>query len=108
LRQELLAVSGIGPETADSMLLYALEKPVFVVDAYTHRVLQRHGLAADESSYDDLQSLFHEGFDSDSQYFNEYHALIVAVGKQYCRPRSPKCGSCPLQGLNWPEGVVSC
>lgn len=101
LRRELLAVKGIGPETADSILLYALGKPVFVVDAYTHRVMQRHYLSAEETTYDDLQSLFQDHLPADVVHFNEYHALLVNVGKHFCRPREPKCAQCPLNGVNW-------
>lgn len=101
LRCELLAVKGIGPETADSILLYALDKPVFVVDAYTHRVMQRHFLSAEETTYDELQALFQDHLPADTTHFNEYHALLVNVGKHFCRPREPKCTQCPLNGLNW-------
>lgn len=106
MRAELLTVQGIGPETADSILLYALGHPNFVVDAYTHRVLHRHSLAADEASYEDLQALFMDRLPADAAHFNEYHALLVAVGKRYCRPKNPQCAACPLNGVNW-EGVTS-
>lgn len=146
LRAELLGVHGIGPETADSILLYALGKPVFVVDAYTHRIFQRHGWlragrersvlptpAATEgritwhglraggersvppttatrdgrikkhgsppkTSYDELQNLFMNNLKSDAALYNEFHALIVNVGKDYCKSR-PRCESCPLAPL---------
>jgi endonuclease-3 related protein len=101
LRRELLSVNGIGPETADSILLYALERPVFVIDAYTRRVLKRHSIVDEDASYDDLQKLFHSSLSRDVRLFNEYHALFVRVGKEFCKPR-PKCDSCPLDHL--PEG----
>ena len=96
LRERLLAVNGIGQETADSILLYALEKPVFVIDAYTKRILARHGLAAAGEDYSDIQGLFHKHLSPDVKLYNEYHALIVKTGKTFCRPRDPLCGSCPL------------
>jgi endonuclease-3 related protein len=98
LRQELLAVNGVGPETADSILLYGLQKPVFVVDTYTYRVMNRHGLIGDEASYDELQELFTQHLPSDMTLFNEYHALLVRVGKLHCR-RKPRCQGCPLAPL---------
>jgi endonuclease-3 related protein len=96
LRAELLAVKGIGPETADSILLYALEKPVFVIDAYTGRVLKRHNLIHENAAYHDMQDLFHEGLPHDISLYNEYHALLVMTGKHYCKPQ-PKCKGCPLE-----------
>jgi len=98
LRHELLEVKGIGPETADSILLYALDRPVFVVDAYTKRVLSRHGLLDEKASYGETQALFTGALRSSRRLFNEYHALLVALGKDYCRPR-PKCAECPLNCL---------
>ena len=95
LRRELLSVHGIGPETADSILLYALGKPVFVIDAYTRRVLSRHAIMHREESYEAFQGLFHSSLKKDVRLYNEYHALIVAVGKAFCRPR-PLCARCPL------------
>jgi endonuclease-3 related protein len=96
LRERLLSINGIGPETADSILLYALEKPVFVIDAYTKRVLQRHGIVSDDVTYHEMQELFHKMFPKDVQLYNEFHALLVMVGKDYCKPK-PRCGGCPLQ-----------
>lgn len=96
LREELLGVPGIGEETADSILLYAGDRPIFVVDAYTRRVLERHGLIAAKIPYREIQRLFMRHLPSDTALFNEYHALLVAVGKTYCR-RTPQCGSCPLR-----------
>ena len=99
LREELLAISGIGPETADSILLYALDRPIFVVDTYTARVMVRHGLIAPEGiDYHQLQDLFTSNLEPDVPLFNEFHALLVMAGKDYCKPR-PKCQSCPLNAL---------
>jgi endonuclease-3 related protein len=96
LRQELLQVYGIGPETADSIVLYAAHKPVFVIDAYTRRIFSRLGLAPDDAPYDDLQHLAAQNLPCDEQLFNEYHALLVALGKNYCTKRAPRCSACPL------------
>lgn len=95
LRKKLLSINGIGPETADSILLYALDKPVFVIDAYTKRVLSRHGIMDHDAPYDEYQRLFHKELDEDVSLFNEFHALFVRVGKDFCRP-IPKCSGCPL------------
>lgn len=95
LRKTLLAVNGIGPETADSILLYALDKPVFVVDAYTKRFLYRHNLIERKADYHQIQELFTSHFDEDIPFCQEYHALIVALGKNYCKP-TPLCERCPL------------
>jgi len=99
LRPELMAVNGIGPETADSILLYALKKPLFVIDAYTKRILSRHGLCAEDDTYDDLQELFMDRLAKDIPLYNEYHALIVETGKDFCRT-NPRCDECPLNGWN--------
>jgi endonuclease-3 related protein len=96
LRPELLAVPGIGPETADSILLYAVGRPVFVVDAYTRRVLARHRLLSRRADYEAVRAFFERHLPNDPRLFNEYHALLVAVGKQYCRSR-PRCEACPLR-----------
>lgn len=99
LRQALLAVKGIGRETADSICLYAAAKPIFVVDAYTHRILSRHDLIlADEADYDEIQELFMDKLPEDPAMFNEYHALLVRLGKEYCKKSKPKCDACPLKG----------
>lgn len=98
LREKLLSVNGIGPETADSILLYALEKPVFVIDAYTKRVLPKHDIMAHDKSYGAFQELFHRSLPRNVQLFNEYHALFVKVGKMYCRTK-PLCETCPLSHL---------
>ena len=99
MREHLLAVSGIGPETADSIILYAANKPIFVVDAYTHRILSRHGLIDDEADYHAVQELFHDHLPADVQLYNEYHALLVRLGKECCKKRNPRCQECPLEGM---------
>jgi endonuclease-3 related protein len=98
LRSELLSVKGIGPETADSILLYAGNMPTFVVDAYTHRIFSRHELIPEESTYDDMKSFFEENLPKDVQLFNEYHALLVNIGKMFCKPRKV-CEPCPLKDI---------
>lgn len=97
LREQLLAIHGIGPETADSILLYAGKLPVFVVDAYTRRILQRHGLARGKESYEDIRKLFEKSLPANRQLFNEYHALIVHAGKHFCRAKAPLCSTCALR-----------
>jgi endonuclease III related protein len=99
LRHKLLSVYGIGPETADSILLYAGEHPVFVVDAYTRRLLEKHGLAAPTHSYEEFRQLFQRSLPSDAPLYNEFHALIVRNGKEYCRNRNPRCSECPLHSF---------
>ena len=96
LRAGLLSVKGIGPETADSILLYAAGLPVFVIDAYTRRVLSRHGLVSRQASYSDLQRFFMDRLPPRADLYNEYHALLVRVGKEHCR-RRPVCNGCPLE-----------
>jgi endonuclease III related protein len=98
LREELLSVSGIGPETADSILLYAFGRPVFVVDAYTARIAARHNLIEPPFDYAELQRLFADNLDEDVKLFNEYHALLVRCGKEFCRPKA-RCTGCPLEKL---------
>jgi endonuclease-3 related protein len=98
-RQWLLGVNGIGQETADSILLYALKKPIFVVDAYTKRVLERHSLVPEEVAYNEIQEIFMDHLEPGVKLFNEYHALIVRVCKEFCK-RNPKCDTCPLNGWN--------
>lgn len=97
LRAKLLAVKGIGPETADSILLYALEKPSFVIDAYTKRIFSRHRLARAEKDYHDWQKIFQASLPRDLGLYNDYHAQIVCLAKVYCR-KKPRCGICPLAG----------
>jgi len=127
LRAELLELTGVGPETADSILLYAGDHPVFVVDAYTRRLLERHGLASPSATYEQIRQLFEQSLSDVKtaqtaraslqgaghqpsamstrprppavQTFNELHAVIVGVGKRYCSKRNPDCSSCPLQTL---------
>lgn len=98
LRDELLSVNGIGPETADSILLYAGALPTFVVDAYTRRVLSRHGLVEADATYDAMKDLFEKRLEPDAALYNEYHALIVAVGSRFCRTK-PRCDGCPLRPM---------
>ncbi len=100
LRQDLLALKGIGPETADSIILYGADLPVFVVDAYTQRFLFRHGLISEDDDYSSIQELFMDNLAEDTRMFNEYHALIVKLGKEFCHKRKPKCAECPLNGVN--------
>ena len=96
LREKLLGVFGVGPETADSILLYAGDHAVFVVDAYTKRVLSRHGWANEKTKYDDIRWMFERQFPGNAARFNEFHALIVNTGKSYCRKQEALCGQCPL------------
>jgi len=96
LRRELLSVNGIGPETADSILLYAGNHPVFVVDAYTKRIFSRHQIIKADAEYHDVQEIFMKNLPHNIKMFNEYHALIVRIGKDFCRNRKPLCSRCPL------------
>ncbi len=96
LREKLLGIKGIGPETADSILLYAAKKPIFVVDAYTYRVLSRHALIPEDSDYKEIQELFMDILPKHTRLFNEYHALLVKVGKEHCK-KKPICNGCPLE-----------
>ncbi|HRD25130.1 MAG TPA: endonuclease III domain-containing protein [Methanoculleus sp.] len=96
LRRRLLAIRGLGKETVDTILLYACEKPVFVVDAYTRRVFSRYGLLPEDASYDRTQRLFAENLEPDVELFNDYHAQIVHLGKTICR-KSPLCDRCPIR-----------
>lgn len=97
-RKRLLSISGIGPETADAMLLYAGDRPSFVVDAYTRRVLRRHSLIDASADYEAIRALFHDALPADARLFNEYHALFVEVSKRHCRVRA-RCDGCPLAHL---------
>ena len=106
LREKLLTIKGIGPETADSILLYAGGFPTFVIDTYTHRLLLRHGLIWEDTDYQEMQELFLGELPEDVALFNEFHALIVRVGKEHCRKSKPRCGTCPLLEL-LPEPVDS-
>ena len=99
LRERLLGVNGIGRETADSILLYAGGHVTFVVDAYTARILRRHGLIDEEADYEQIKDVFESNLPADEALFNEYHALLVEVGKRCCRTRNPRCDACPLAGF---------
>jgi endonuclease-3 related protein len=96
LRRQLLAVRGIGPETAACILLYAGRHPVFVVDAYTRRILERHGLMHAKAGYEEIRASFERSIPADAAIYNEFHALIVQAGKQFCRAGVPNCKGCPL------------
>lgn len=98
LRETILKINGIGPETADSILLYAGEKPFFVVDTYTKRILSRHNLISKTAGYDEIQELFMKNLKKEVPMFNEYHALLVYIGKYFCK-RVPNCEKCPMKGL---------
>ncbi|MHC4843760.1 MAG: endonuclease III domain-containing protein [Planctomycetota bacterium] len=98
LRTELLGIKGVGRETADSILLYALGRVIFVVDAYTARVTVRHHLIEPQTDYEQLQQLFQSNLKENLQLFNEYHALLVILGKQFCKTK-PVCEDCPLERL---------
>ncbi len=97
LRQELLCIKGVGPETADSIMLYAAGQPTFVVDAYTRRIFSRHGLVPEDVWYDDLQAFFMDVLEPDVALYNEYHALIVRIAKDFCLKGKPRCEACPLK-----------
>ena len=99
LREQLLGVHGIGPETADAILLYAGEHPVFVVDAYARRMLEHHGLAEAGACYEELRQLFENALPRDPALYNEFHALIVHAGKNFCRARNARCDECALHAL---------
>jgi endonuclease-3 related protein len=99
LRTELLGVHGVGPETADSILLYAGRMPTFVVDAYTYRIFGRHGWIDLESDYGRIQEYFHDRLPADAPMYNEYHALLVNLGKHYCKKSKPLCDACPLRPM---------
>ena len=98
LRSRILSIYGIGQETADSIILYAARKPVFVIDAYTHRIMDRLGLNPDKGNYNALQALFMDNLPHDEALFNEYHALFVRHGKETCK-KSPLCHNCCLSDL---------
>lgn len=101
LRLKLLAINGVGPETADSILLYAFEKPSFVVDSYTKRIFYRHGIINSRDEYKDVRGLFMDQLKHDTGMFNEYHALIVRLAKDFCRKTAPRCESCPLREISY-------
>src|SRR3954470_10766175 len=106
LREQLLAINGIGPETADAILLYAGGMPTFVVDTYAHRILARHGRIGYDAAYDEIKDYFESELPSDAALYNEYHALLVRVGKDHCKRAAPKCESCPLAPMLPPGGVI--
>jgi len=106
LREQLLAIHGIGPETADAILLYSGGRPTFVVDTYTHRVLARHGWIGYEADYHEIKSHFESSLPADASLYNEYHALLVRVGKEFCRRTAPKCEACPLAEMLPASGIV--
>ena len=95
MRKELIRLKGVGPETADSILLYAFEKPVFVIDAYTTRIFQRLGFFTESISYDEAQKFFMQNLENDTKLFNEFHALLVRHAKEYCQ-KNPHCAKCVL------------
>ena len=98
LRKNLLAVKGIGEETADSILLYAGGNPIFVVDTYTRRILERHGIIPGGDTYADIQNLFMNHLPRSVPLYNQFHALLVNTGKYFCK-RTPRCDGCPLKAL---------
>ncbi len=97
LRRQLLVLPGLGPETADAILLYAGRQPFFVADAYTRRILSRHEHISSDADYSEAQQFLHRHLPADSGLFNEYHALLVEVGKRYCKRQAPRCDACPLK-----------
>ena len=99
LRPKLLGIHGVGPETADSILLYAGSMPIFVVDAYTCRIFSRHGWIDLESDYHQIQEYFHDHLPADAPMFNEFHALLVHLGKHFCKKSKPLCETCPLKSM---------
>lgn len=99
LRSKLLSIKGLGKETVDSILLYAGNFPFFVVDTYTYRILSRHQLVPEEVSYDEIQALFMENLPGEVRLYQEYHALLVACGKSFCKNQKPNCSQCPLTFL---------
>jgi endonuclease III related protein len=105
LREQLLGVHGIGPETADAILLYAGGHKTFVVDTYTHRILARHGWIDYDAGYHEIKELCEASLPADAALYNEYHALLVRVGKEYCRRAAPKCEACPLADMLPMSGV---
>jgi endonuclease-3 related protein len=107
LREQLLSVHGIGPETADAILLYAGGLPTFVVDTYAHRILARHGWIGYDADYHEIKDLFEATLPADAALFNEYHALLVRIGKDYCRRSIARCETCPLAPLLPEFGITT-
>jgi endonuclease-3 related protein len=99
LRKEILTIKGIGQETGDTILLYGLKKPIFVVDTYTKRILFRHGLIGEGATYEEIQDLFNRSVKKDVKRYNEFHALLVRLGKERCRRKNPLCSGCPIEGI---------
>ena len=99
LREKLLLVKGVGHETADSILLYALSKPIFVVDAYTKRIFSRHGIIAEDASYEEVQNFVHENFPLEEKALNQFHALLVETAKCFCKKKEAFCEECPLKSV---------
>ena len=99
-RTNLLRVKGVGPETADAILLYAAGQPIFVIDAYTHRIFSRHNLVDEETDYQSMQEQFMDSLPESTALYNEFHALIVIGAKTFCKKKKPLCEGCPLFGLN--------
>lgn len=106
LREKLLSVNGIGRETADDIVLYAAGKPTFVVDAYTYRIMVRHRLIAEDDDYEAIKEMFETHLPTDLALFNEYHALLVATGKNFCR-KLARCEGCPLETLDHDPSLPS-
>lgn len=106
LRKKLLNINGVGPETADSILLYAGKRPFFVVDAYTRRIFSRHKLISKDFTYYQIQELFIKNLDKDVKLFNEFHAQIVILGKTICTSKNPDCAKCPIAYLNSVERLA--
>ncbi len=98
-RRQLLEINGLGPETVDAILLYAGRRPLFVADNYARRILARHEMVMPGADYAEIQRFMHQHLPADPGLFNEYHALLVEVGKQYCKRQAPRCDECPLQGF---------
>ena len=98
LRQELLSINGVGRETADSIILYAAGKPTFVVDAYTYRILLRHGLIDADCDYEMIKELLESNLPQDAELYNDFHAQFVAVGKHFCKPGA-RCAGCPVEHM---------
>ncbi|MBW9222179.1 endonuclease III domain-containing protein [Methanothermococcus sp. SCGC AD-155-C09] len=96
LRRELLSIKGIGKETADTILLYCLNRPIFVIDGYTKRIFSRYGIINNNLKYDEIRMIFESNIPKDSSIYKEYHALIVQLGKTHCKKRNPNCEGCPL------------
>ena len=106
LREKLLAVAGVGRETADSIVLYAAGLPVFVIDAYTRRIFSRLGLIRGDEDYDEIRAMFERHLPRDAALYNDYHAQIVLLGKDVCRKTAPRCQVCPLDDLCLRRGLA--